>query len=421
MAERIFIGGAPTAAQVNTETPDGSPATNDIYYVRLDDRSGNSHEISFTCGATQTTAAVVTGLQAAAAAADSAGTAPWNAVTTTDDTTHMTITGDTAGQPFRATATATGGGSPTLTDANTTACAGPSIFSTAENWVAETAAVADDTVKIRADVTTAIYGEDFSAVNLDNFEIEEGCTAEIGSRAWPLQLVLSDNTNYFYATLGGTGETHLEITDYQHIYVNNAGAAPATGRWSMNLTGTHDDGTAGRGEIYVNCGSTGTVGIGANAGEDMEVNKIIVGGTPANLTVGSAVTENDDSTAPDMDMSGGVAKTFCPLGIVTKTGGTLYHEEGVVGTLNEDGGTTYYKADDTATTVNIGQLGTVDCTLDLRARTFTNINMYGGATLIDPFKTIADTNGIDLVRCGLTTNRVNIDRGVHETITLSAI
>ena len=43
MAEKIFIGGAPTLAQVHTETPGGTIAETDIFYVKLEDRHGNDH------------------------------------------------------------------------------------------------------------------------------------------------------------------------------------------------------------------------------------------------------------------------------------------------------------------------------------------------------------------------------------------
>jgi len=91
----------------------------DVFAVELEDAAENSYEIEFTATAA-TVANVVTGLYDAAVVAAAAADAPWNLVTVTDDTTHLTITPDSIDMSLSATTTATDGGgadTQTLTDA----------------------------------------------------------------------------------------------------------------------------------------------------------------------------------------------------------------------------------------------------------------------------------------------------------------
>jgi hypothetical protein len=99
-------------------------------------------------------------------------------------------TADTAGVPFIAALTVAGG-TGTVTDfVETTASAGPSDWSTGENWVnAATGATgtipasADDVV-IENSTNSIVYGLDQNAVALDSLEIRLSFTGKIGG-GWP--------------------------------------------------------------------------------------------------------------------------------------------------------------------------------------------------------------------------------------------
>lgn len=101
-----------------TETP-ADVEIGDVFTVTLEDAAGNSYLITFTAAAA-TVANVVTGLYDAAVVAAAAEYSPWDLVTVTDDTTHLTITPDSIDMSLEATTTATDGGgtdTQTLTDA----------------------------------------------------------------------------------------------------------------------------------------------------------------------------------------------------------------------------------------------------------------------------------------------------------------
>ena len=288
------------------------------------------------------------------------------------------------------------------------------------NW--STAAIPADgeTIVFPATAGYACDGGDLTnggAIQFVGFIIEEGYAYQIGSLAAYLQIDLLDAAAYYDVEIAATtSQVFLDVDNYHRIVVTRS-TAQSTGQYGVNLIGLHDaDDTAGRGTIYVACeNGASTVGIGANTGEDMEVNKIVVtGGT---CTVGDLVTEHDDAAAPDVEVTNGTLRCYCPVGTYDVLGGLVYHEDGLVTTLNADGGIVYYKSDGTATTVNIQ--GKVDCTLDLRGRTWTNCNIYRGGSLLDPYKTLTLTNDIDLEGCGI--EDIALDLGTHLTLARSAI
>jgi hypothetical protein len=396
---------APTVAQINTVTPANVEST-DQFYVRLADADGNSHEIGFTATAA-TVANVVTGLQAAAAAADTAGTAPWNAVTCTDDTTHMTITADTGGVPFWVTTrTVDGGGTDdqTLTDANTTACAGPAIWNTAENWDDNTGPAANADAIVPADATSGgtLYGDDYTATELDTLIIERGCVLSIGSRARPLKLNVDETVE-----LGGIGATYLYLDVCNSVVVSKAGLSGGVqyGVYSLNLTGGTVD------ELNILTDPNEKTSIAALAGETGTFTTINI--LNGHIVIGSGVTNTT------LNISGGTVENRAASGTVNQRGGELRQEGAVSTALNVEAGTCYYKAVGTVPTVNISGSGVVDRREDKRAVTFTQTNVYAGAVLNDPYQAITFTNGIDLVRCGL--RDVTLDIGTHKSLVLNAV
>jgi len=408
MAEKIWSGDAAAIAQVATVTPANLEVA-DIFTVKITDHLGNTDLVSFTATAA-TVANVVTGLQTIMAARKVAGN-PWYLVTCTDDTTLITITADTAGDPFTLATTATDGGvadTQTLTAANTTACSGPGIFSLAENWVGGVAPVADtDTVKIPATATGTIYGEDLSATSLLGFAIEKGCAVNIGAPNKYLQLDLLYSTTHYEANLAGTGTVYLLVGEYDKINITEAG--------TMYLQGLLAAATTPTGEIAVNCTTGQTVNFAALAGETMEVNDFKISGGIVNI--GSGVKEMDGSTAPDLYMYSGTVTTKCALGAVTKDGGTWTHSSGTVTSAINNAGTVNYNSSGTLT--NGYGSGIWDFSGDLRAKTVSNMEVTKGATVKDPNQIVTWTAGIDLYRCKIAD--VTLDLGTHFTVSRSSI
>ncbi len=271
---------------------------------------------------------------------------------------------------------------------------------------------------IQSHITNNITGADTTAAQFRGFIVEEGSTITIGSLGTSLQMDLKDVATYYEALLGGTGVSYLDIDNYHEINVMAAAASPGTGLWGLNLLGAHDaDDTGGRGTINIYASSNQSIGIGAEPAGDMEVNKIVA--ISGNVTVGAAVTENDDSTAPDIDIQGADVTTKCALGTVVKTAGTWTHEDGIVATYYGSDGTTNYNSDGTLTN-GYGSGGDI-FTLANNPDTVTisNYELREGASYLDPYKKGTLTNGIDLNRC--TIQEVTLDLGNHITVTPSAI
>jgi hypothetical protein len=131
--------------------------------------------------------------------------------------------------------------------------------------------------------------------------------------------------------------------------------------------------------------------------------------------------------------------TNTTLNTVFQTGGSIGVQENGIIALNTtagevtvydgggtnwdiDGGEVKYLGDDTLTTVRVGGGGVLDFSGDMRGRTVTNMEIYKGATILDPSKTVTWSNGIDLTRCSLRReDNVTLDIGTHQTLTPSAI
>ncbi len=418
MAECIFIGGAPAVAQVDTLTPGGVIEADDIFNVTLENNAGEKHTLSVAAGGAAA-ADVVDAIVAEAAVLKAAGTDPWDEVTVADGGNTATITADTAGVPFWATETTTeaGGGAQdaqTFAVATTTTGAGPGIYDTAENWQGQAVPVAGDSVVIERSVTGIIYGSDQSAVTLLGFIIESGSALSIGGKGQTLHINLEHTGTNYNADLSGTGTIYLEVDDYDTIIVRAAGAGTTAVPWALNLTGALVD-TNPPGLISILSDKNTAIGIGANAGETMEAEKVLVH-KGATVEIGDGVTDWDSAGIPIVEMSAGDVTCRSAVVTATLTGGNLYLEDAVAMTTgNMYGGVLYYKSTGTLTTANVGDGGTLDFTKDLRTRTVTTCNRYGAGKIKDPHK----TTGSIAVICQQGGNDANLDLGNSITLTRS--
>lgn len=245
--------------------------------------------------------------------------------------------------------------------------------------------------------------------------ITEGGSYTIGTRALPITVNMADATTAD-VDIGGTGTYFLTPINYDTITVTEAGSAPGVGEYACNLTAmTHAAGN-GVGAIHVLCDSNMSVGIGAENGTTTEVETVHV--TGGDVTIGSGCVQLDGSGAVDLTISGGNVITYCPLGTVTMTGGTLTIMEGAVASLTVTGGTCYYRSDGTAEVI-AKDSGTIDLSQDLSARTFSKCDLFAGATLSDPGNTLTLPAGVDLNSCGI--DDVSLDLGTNFRITRGSV
>ena len=292
--------------------------------------------------------------------------------------------------------------------------AGATDPTVAANW-SEAATPADgDEVIIPANAAYAIAGGDLTAAatkQFIGFTIEEGYTYQVGSLATYLQIDMKNGATYYDCRIAATtSPVYLDVDNWNHLIITRAVAATA-GSYGVNLIGAHDaDSTGDRGTIFLNSAySTDSVGIGANAGEDMEVNKVIVTGGQA--TIGVNCTAYDDAAALPVELSGGTLTTRCPITTATINGGTYTHAlDGAMTTLNAWAGQTYYNSDGTLTTANVG--GQLLFTGDSRPVTVTTTNAYSGGRIDDTNQRVTYTNPIDLQGCRLADVTLNLGRHI---------
>ena len=414
MAKNKFMSGAAvTTAQVNTETP-ATVEIDDIFKVKLGNRGGESNTLSFTATAA-TVQNVVEGLKALAVAAATAGVAPWDEVTCTEDDTKMTITADVAGEPFYVTtSTVDGGGNDTqtLTDANTTPCAGPHIYADDDNWSLDLDPAVLDDVSITAELvqsTHDIYGYDSTGDcgnGINTFYIEDGCPINIGSEERPLKIKVDTDVRSW-----GTGTIHLHVTEgagaghEANVYVFKAGKGAAAGKYNFNLTGATID------ALYVQVAADEKVGIASQPGNTITCPVICI--KNGIVKIGNGVT------GTTLTVEGGVVECWADIATVNVKGG-IVHMHGQASTaLNVTGGICYYyhAGDDTIATLTIGGEGAADFSRDSRSRTITNaVEMSRGATLYDPENT---TTAVVVKLNDCRIDDVSIDIGRDKTLTVS--
>lgn len=277
-------------------------------------------------------------------------------------------------------------------------------WSTATNWSLGSAPVAGEIIVIPATAAYAIAGYDASATAFAGFTVEAGYAYAIGSAAAWLQINLKHVT-YFDANLNSTsGQKFLDIDNAANIYVNGAPASPGTGQYGLNLRGDCDAVAATCGKVFVSStvAATGSIGLGALVGDNLEVNAISV--TGGAVTIGAAVTDYNDAASTTLTISGGVVHNYAALASETRMGGTLYNEDGAIAAFTGTGsGTVYQNTGDTMTAMTLVAPCKFDCSLTLNPKVITTINLQGEQPEIyDPNGTLSWTNPLNANNCDLS-------------------
>lgn len=406
MANRIWRGDAPEVAQVTTGTPTAANST--AYTLTV-----NGKNITFTSDSSATVAEITAGLVTA-----------WNAsvepefeeVTAADATTTFTLTADTPGKPF--TVTSTGAG--TISLAATTASSGPNHWGLAANWTGAAVPVAADDVIIEDSDVDILWDLDQNTVTLTSLTIKANYTGKIG-------LPLFTDTDYYeyredYLKISATtvnigegigeGSQRIKLhtgTNATTIHVHQMAAPVSPSLEALLLNGSHASNVL---NAY-----QGTIGVAVLGGETANFPTLRVG--------------YQDNKASDAQVRCGAD---CLLATIEKSGGTLEYADAATlnqslgggtttimagaHTVNADGGTVFYRSA-SALVLIASNDAVIDFTQDMRVRTVTTCDLYGEATLLDPYKTCTFSAGIDLNET--TLNKVTLDLGTNLRLTPGAV
>jgi hypothetical protein len=402
MATRIWRGDAPAVAQVSSATITAYDAST-TYAITI---NGKTVSVLGT-GGTATTTAV------ALLAALQASTIPeFMEVTWTNPTgAQITGTAATAGVPFTATSSVSGGTGTFGAFSTTTTSQGPNDYSTAGNWSQGSVPVAGDDVYFQNSAVDCLYGLSQAGATLNSLNILASYTGHIGLPNWnssgyyeyrPKFLAVDATTvNIGQGAGGGSGRVKLDQGGVQTTWNVYATGSPAEdGVPALLLKGTN----AGN----VLNAYKGSVGVAFEPGDTSTI-----------ATVREGYTTSPSS---DVDLKLG---TGCTLTTVTKSGGLLEINSNVttltqtagdttikgsatVTTLNNRGGNVYYNTSGTCTTALCEGGAKIDLSGDLRAKTFTNaVELYKGATWYDPYGVATLSAGFTTVECLLEDVAVN--------------
>ena len=382
MATLYWRGDADAVVGVRTASIDSVDATpaNNTFFVTIGG-------VAISAVGDTDVATTATNLRASL----NASTHPYFAAITWSGSTGDIIgTADTAGVPFVAVLTETGAGTGAVTDfATTTASAGPSDWSTGDNWFTSggsqgtVPASADDVIIANA-ASHIVYGLDQNAIALNSLSIHLSFTGKIG---------MERNTFYTAANGQTTDTTKVEYReDYlkigtelldigqvfgtgtnagsTRIKINNVDAAAST--TTVHNTATSGD-TPHPAVRLLNTHASSTLLVRrASGGVGVAIDE------PGETTTFLSITISDNSTATRVITGDGLTLTTW-----TQNGGTnllRLVEDGVLTTCNVRGGSLVTNGDWTLTTLNI-TAGTIAANHSrVSGDSITTANLTAGST-----------------------------------------
>jgi hypothetical protein len=378
MATKRFIGGAVAVVQVDTLTPGGTIEAGDLFNITLANERAETYTLSVA--ATGTTVAVVCADLIAAfnACNDPRFTRITAAgVGTVGAYTAVTLTADTAGEPFTCTVATTeaGGGAAdaqTFTRAATTASAGPYDYNCTGSWLGGLVPANGDTVYIDNIIK---YGLAQSAIEPAYLKITKQCGQYPAAGQLPAYLALGAVIADIDLASGGpvmldTGAIVSTVT------VFNTPAASAAGMPVVWLK-ANEDGT----NITVR---KGVVGVGWGDGETTTIHNLDVlyvtqKSSDATVYVGDGVTIG--GTTPVVAHKGGNLLLKCAAATVNSDDGALTTEgSGAIATLTIKRSTVISNSTGKVTTANIEGAGILDTTKSNTPREVETVHMHAGAT-----------------------------------------
>jgi hypothetical protein len=352
----------------------------------------------------------------------------WNAstepefaeVTASVSTDTVTLTGDTAGLPFTATSSVSGGTGTIGSVTESTAATGPNHWNDAANWDGGAVPVNSDDVWVETSEVPIKYGLDQSGVTLASLHIPASFAGDgIG---------LPELNEEGSASYREYRDTHLQIS--ATVLDIGDGPGPGCGRLKIDTgsnacTATiHSTGTSLEADLetlqYLGAHASnvcnaygGDIAIAGYGGETSTIPTLRLRGN-ANVRCGSGVT------LTTVEQFSGTLEINSAFTTLTMSGGTcLVAGSGVPATITVDAGLLLYQTTGTlSTAMTVGSGGVVDCRGNLASKTITpTINLYSGASWIDSNAVVTYTAGFTLNRCRLA--EVNLDLGDNRTLTVS--
>ena len=396
MASVTWQGDAVAIKQVQAPasalTVDGTPANN-TFTVTFTDEAGNTIAVSEAgdTNASTTAAALVTAINNHSSPVVGMATASQSSGT-------LTLTATTAGIPFTAAASITGGGSGTFTDFTvTTANSGPNDWGTAENWVGGAVPVAADTVLIPAGTAAILYGLNQSGVELATFEIR-GHGNQIGKTdngylqidlpTAAITVTLNKPSGECWIDFGTTADAGGLTLCVEQC----AAASTATrGNYGMKVRG-HDlvSLSLGGGRLGFNVDLDGS--------ESCSAFSVASNLSDAYLEIGVGTTDKAGAVIDSVSITSGEAHSYSAVtNYYCRGGGVAHTYVGAISATVDAWGATaefHTHGSGTLTAVTLRDGATLDNSADAIAKTVTNCTAYAGTVIKDPFGTITWTNDI---------------------------
>lgn len=432
MARKVWKGGAPAVAEVQTIAVDGTWANADTATIVM-----NEKKVTYTvAGLTGNTQAWVNSQLCTAinTAKNTTCIPEFREITPVNTSnTVMTITGPSIGKPFTLTTEEVTAGNGELGDPATTQSGqGPNHFFLANNWAINGVPASGDLLIYEDSDVDCLYG--LSRGNqCYNTIVKQSFTGTLG-----LPRTNKDDAAYPYVEYR---ERYLKAV--MNTITIGQGTGSGSGRLMFNPCNVkngriniYDAGSAAEANIepilLVNTSNTthlsaskGIASINRHLGEigyeiePAELHTLRIG-YRSSQAGDVIVRSGSNTTLNTVEMNGGTLEVE-ENGIITlnMSEGDVSILDGAGTTWNIDAGTVKYLGDDTLTTVRVGGGATLDFRADMRGRTVTNMELHARGSLHDPHKTVTWTNGIDLYRCN--PKDVTLDIGDHQTLTPSAI
>lgn len=343
----------------------------------------------------------------------------------------VTLTGRTAGKPVTYTVTESTAGTGTATLANSVTATGSNWWSNADNWTGDTVPVDSDTVIFDSGDVDCKYGLSTGIQPLI-FKKTKGYSGKIGlpeinsdDRDNPYNeyrtkyLTFDDNSVtgvYHFEEGEGSGSQLVRIDcgagrATWHFY--GYGSRLLTSQPCILLLGTHANN-----EINV---PQGDVGVAFFDGETSTLLTVRAG---SSAITGSSLRLGDGVTLTGADINIGGASVYIDSATATAdidlhSGGTLYITgTGAHANIDVQHGTCHYNSSGTITTLTVRSAGKFDRSGDLRGATITNaVQLYKGANIQDPNKSLTLSNGFVLNGCTLAD--VTLNFGTDRTYTVA--
>jgi len=420
MSYNVWAGDADEVAQVHPYTVQGTWASADTATLTCGRKS-----VTFVSTGSGT-ADVAVGLAAAWNASEEPELQEVTASSTSGGSV-VSLTSDTPGYPFAASASESTVGDGNISGPSTgTANSGPNCWNVGTNWSLGTVPSSTDNVRIEDSDVDILYGLDLSNAPL-TIDIRKSFTGDIGlprtnSNGYveyrTTGLTLSSTGNATTVDIGkgqGDGSARVKL---------DLGSGVTSGTQAVTVHGTAA--TRATGDDDVPCvlikGSTagvlninkGDVGVALYGGETAVLPTIRIGYV-SNKESDSKVIAGPGATLTTVMKTGGQLEINGNVTTLTQRAGKTTVNAGTVGTSHLTGGTLFHNSTGAPTTINVNGGATLDYRQDIRPKGApTDVNVYEGGKVFDPGKTVTWSGNLNLIQCGLSNN---IDLGEDLTIT----